>query len=407
MVDGGVLAGRLDGGVQHALGDQGIGEVGQGDDRFAAAEDGEDVGGLVDEAVLVAEAVAVGPPRRGVRVAVAAAGDVDRGPPLEATIDGGVVELELVHPLEVEAQRAALTVDLEAVGVVIAGGEAAAFEAGEGAAAEAGEEQHGVVDGARSRRGGGGGAGAGDLTTAAGRQHGPLGDEGVLDGAFDGDDLFAGDEAHDVDDVGVEVAVRARAGDVTLEPPQQRGVGPAPALEVRGAHVEQPSERALGHELVGEGDRRHASVVEPHEGPAHRGGGRRRHRLGVGERAGERLLAGDVLAGLEGGDRLLGVDVVRRGDVDEVDVVGGDRGAPVGGRPGPAPAGGEGRQLVGVAGAHEVHRRRGIDVEEVAHVRPGVGVGAAHELGADEGDVDRVHEFLSADHAASIVSTPR
>ena len=99
------LRGRLDGGVEHALGDQGVGEVGQRHDRGAAAEDGEDVGGLVDEAVLVAEAVAVRPPRRGVGVAVAAAGDVDRRPPLHATVAGGVVEAELVHPLEVEAQR--------------------------------------------------------------------------------------------------------------------------------------------------------------------------------------------------------------------------------------------------------------------------------------------------------------
>ena len=55
---------------------------GIGDDRVAAADHREDVGGLVDEAVLVAEAVAVGPPGRGVRMAVAAAGDVDRRPAL-------------------------------------------------------------------------------------------------------------------------------------------------------------------------------------------------------------------------------------------------------------------------------------------------------------------------------------
>ena len=66
-----------------------------------------------------------------------------------------------------------------------------------------------------------------------------------------------------------------------------------------------------------------------------RGGG---HRLGIGQRSGERLLAGDVLAGLEGGDRLLGVNVVRRADVDEPDVVGGDRGAPVGGRGAASPS---------------------------------------------------------------------
>ena len=62
--------------------------------------------------------------------------------------------------------------------------------------------------------------------------------------------------------------MRAGAGDVALEPPQQRRVRAAPALQVGGADVVDPSERALGDELVGEGDGRHAPVVEPDEGRA-------------------------------------------------------------------------------------------------------------------------------------------
>ena len=162
------LPGRLDRRVEHALGDQRIGEVGQRNDRGAAADDGQDVAGLVDEGVLVAEAVAVGPPRIDVRVAVAAAGDVDRRPPLHRSVVAQVVELQLVQSLEVEPQRASITVDLETVGVVIAGGEASGFEAGDSPAAQSGQEQHGIVDGARRRRAGRARAGAGDLATASG-----------------------------------------------------------------------------------------------------------------------------------------------------------------------------------------------------------------------------------------------
>ena len=50
-----------------------------------------------------------------------------------------------------------------------------------------------------------------------------------------------------------------------------------------------------------------------------RGGGG--HRPSIGQRAGERLLARDVLARLERGDGLLGMNVVGRADVDQPDVV--------------------------------------------------------------------------------------
>ena len=58
------------------------------------------------------------------------------------------------------------------------------------------------------------------------------------------DDLLAGDEPDGVDDVGVEIAVRARAGDVALEPPQQRCVRAAPALQV-GRRARGRSGRSL------------------------------------------------------------------------------------------------------------------------------------------------------------------
>src|SRR5688572_13342487 len=74
---------------------------------------------FVDEGVLPADDVAVGPP--DVPERVVRLGDEDVG---EAGVDVAVrlllreVDLELVHALEVEGDRALLAVDLEAVGVL-------------------------------------------------------------------------------------------------------------------------------------------------------------------------------------------------------------------------------------------------------------------------------------------------
>ena len=148
-----------------------------------------------------------------------------------------------------------------------------------------------------------------------------------------------------VDDVGVEVAVRSRPCNIALEPPEERSRRAAPALQVDGASVIDPTEGARCHQLVGERHGGDSPVVVPDERLTFGGCRRRGHRLGVGQRSGERLLAGDVLAGLECGDRLFGVDVVRRADVDEVDGVVGDAAAPVDGGVEPSPTLGERRRV--------------------------------------------------------------
>src|SRR5690625_2653616 len=113
-----------------------------------------------------------------------------------------------------------------------------------------------------------------------------------------------------------------------------RGTGagrPAPAV-LRGDPAappdpppgdEPPRELARGDPPVGEADHR------PHAVGA-RCVGCCGHLLGLGDRVGHRLLHEDVLAGLEGGDRDLGVRVSRCTDVDDVDVVTLDDPAPVG-----------------------------------------------------------------------------
>ena len=239
------------------------------------------------------------------------------------------------------------------------------------------------------------GTGAGDLATRLAFEDGALLDERVLDRALDGDDLLAGDEPDRVDDVGVEVAVGTGAGDVALESPQQRRVRAAPALQVGGTHVVDPADAAGGHQTVSQGDGRHPPVVEPDRRRAGAPCCGRDHRPSIAERAGERLLAGDVLAGLERGDRLLGVDVVRCADVDEPDVIGRDRRVPVGRVVLPAPALGELSELIFVAGDDRVHRRERIDGEELADVEPGVRMGATHELRTEKRDVDVARHDIS------------
>ena len=71
---------------------------------------------------------------------------------------------------------------------------------------------------------------------------------------------------------------------------------------------------------------------------------------GILERSRQRLLAGDVFAGFEGGDGRMAVGIIRGGNVDEVGFVGGCRRVPVGGVIGPTPSGGELGQFRGVAG---------------------------------------------------------
>ena len=136
-----------------------------------------------------------------------------------------------------------------------------------------------------------------------------------------------------------EVAERARPGLLGLHPPGHRRVRvDEPVLQVDGPDVAQRADAARLDQLPGQREGRNPPVVEPDHGPRaarERGVGRRRHRLGLGQRIGERLLAQHVLARPQCGDRDRRVQVAGRGDVDQLDVVAGDQRAPVGldGRP--------------------------------------------------------------------------
>ena len=168
---------------------------------------------------------------------------------------------------------------------------------------------------------------------AAGDGQRPLLDERLEQRADAGEGL-PGDVLRQVDDVRADVAERTGAGLVLLQPPRHgRGRVGDPVLQVLGAHVPDVAEPAVGDELAGQRDRRHPAVGEADHRPHAVGGGLGGglgHRLGLGDGVGQRLLAQHVLAGLERGDRDLGVGVTGRADVDQVDVVALDHAAPVG-----------------------------------------------------------------------------
>ena len=131
-------------------------------------------------------------------------------------------------------------------------------------------------------------------------------------------------------DVRREVADRARAGVLDAEAPGVEARVLGPVLEVARAEVADLAELAALDQLAGEPHGRHEAVVEAAEVLDARSGDARPDRVGLVGGAAERLLAEDVLAGLGGGDRRLGVQRVRAAVVEEADRRVGDDVAPVG-----------------------------------------------------------------------------
>ncbi|CAM5343407.1 hypothetical protein SVIOM342S_09166 [Streptomyces violaceorubidus] len=280
------------------------------------------------EGVLVAEPVARRPPGvqvgRGVRVRR------HEDPPETGVFPGlgAVVVLQLVEPLQVEGERAALAVEFDAQGVLAAGGVPGGLEGDQGAGGEAAGEHGGVVHGdlprhavrrARGQAPGG----------ACGQRALPY--EGLGEGG-DARDPLPRQVLGEVDDVGAEVAERPRPGQFLAQPPGERGLRvDQPVLEVGHPQVPKPADAALRHHPPGQRGGRHPAVVEAdhRQLPARPGRlGGAGHLLRLLDGVGERLLAQDVFPGGERGQRDLGVAVAGGADVDEVDVVPFDQGPP-------------------------------------------------------------------------------
>jgi len=200
------------------------------------------------------------------------------------------------------------------------------------------------------------------------------------------DVLNAAVEPHGgVDAVGEEVACDAGAGDLGVEAPEAgaalREVGvDGPVLEEVRAVVEHAAELAGIDELLGEHDGGAAAVVIPdHVGHLRLVDGRE-HFLGFLGVQAEGFLAEDHLAGLGGGDGLLGVHVVGRGDVDDVDVVALKELAPVGLDGLVTPLVGEGLHRCGVATADGLRDKLVAGGEEVVDLVKGVAVARPMKL---------------------------
>ncbi len=284
-------------------------------------------------------------------------------------------KLQVLGLLEVEVEAAVGAVQLEGVVVLAAAGVAGGFEGAQGAVSELGEEHAGVVDADGLHL-------AGDGVLA-------LLDEGLRPGGDAGDGAV---EPHGgVDGVGQQVAGDAGAGHFDIEAPEGRAAlgdlgRDRPVLKVGGAVVEGAADAAFVDDLAGQGDGRHAAVVEPDhvrhagvlDGPD--------HLLGLGDVPRQRLLAEHHLAGAGGGDGDLLVGVVGRADVDQIDVGRLDHLAPVGLDAFVAPDLGEGLGLFGVAPADDLQRGAVLDGEEVVQAFVSVRVGPAHEAVADHSD---------------------
>ena len=133
-------------------------------------------------------------------------------------------------------------------------------------------------------------------------------------------DVLAGHEGHQVQPVRADVADRAQgAAALRLEPPVPVAVEEQPVLEVAPGDEPDVAEAAAADELVGVLVERVVADVEVGRvDQAGLGGpGDQRGRLAGGH--GQRLLAHDVLAGVEDRQGLAGVQVVGRGDVDDLD----------------------------------------------------------------------------------------
>ena len=195
--------------------------------------------------------------------------------------------------------------------------------------------------------------------------------------------------------MGEQVAGDAAAGDAGVEPPEARAAlrqvaRDRPVLQELGAVMKDPAEPPLVNEVLGQGDRRHATVIVPdhvgHTRLFHRG----HHAGGFLGAAAERLLAHHHFAGFGGSDGDLGVGVVGRRDVDKVDVRPLDQPAPVGLVGLVAPLLREGRDLGGVARANRLQDGTKGKVEELADLAKGVRMRAAHEAVADDADVENL-----------------
>jgi hypothetical protein len=84
----------------------------------------------------------------------------------------------------------------------------------------------------------------------------------------------------------------------------------------------------------------------------------------------------------------LGLEMLREGEIHRVDVVAGDHFTPIRNRFPPSPLTGEGFGLGEIATTNDSQLGHPLRLKEGLDLTPSIGMGAAHELGADQGDAE-------------------
>ena len=220
---------------------------------------------------------------------------------------GRVVDLQPARLLGAEADRAAVAEHLHLQVVHGAGAHAAHLDQARHAPGRAQVQEAAVVHLHRRQLG------------AAGRDRTAV-DQGLQGGV---DRLAAAEQVADqVQHVAAQVVHGSAAGRLLVQPPRHR-LG---RVDVAGAVVaapegEDPTQEAVVDELPGAGDGGKEAEVEGRLRLHARAAHRVRHAGALGDGAGQRLLAVDVLAGRRGGHHHRLVQVVGHRAVDQVDVV--------------------------------------------------------------------------------------
>jgi hypothetical protein len=176
-----------------------------------------------------------------------------------------------------------------------------------------------------------------------------------------------------------------------------------PILQVDPAVVADVAERALVDEALGQHHRRGTAIVVADHVQHARLADLGEHAVGLRDRIGQRLLAKHYLTGARCRDGNGRVQIARRADVDQVDVLAVDDGLPVGRRLFPAILAPGRLDFVFRASAQDLEAGTKTGCEERRDLPVGIAVRLAHEGVPDEGDI----ELCAALHLDSTLSEGR
>src|SRR5215213_403950 len=343
----------------------------------------EEVFDGVHEGVLVSDDVPRRPPPRHVRVL--RLGDEERAETGSLRLLILEVRLQLVHPLQVEDQAPLRAVDLERLLRLAPRGQGARLEGPCGPVLEARQERRRVVHCHPIH-----------LRVRAVRPFAwTLLDKGLGDAYH----LRYGahQEMREVHQMGAQIREGASSPGLLAKAPGHRSCGvEEPVLEVDGPPVTDLSQSSFVHEPLRELHRRYPPVVVADHAHRARTPGGLHHLPGLDEGVGERLLAEDVLSGLESGHGELVVGVAGRRNVHQLYVVALQHTRIVRLVALPAQSVGRGPDGFLVPAADGAHSRRGVHVEKARDLPVGVRVGPAHEPVAHESHADLAHTSASS-----------